>query len=186
MAIRKGGIPLTRSAQKKQVMTWLGISAEEYSKQYDKLRNRARNYERATGAPRVNVADLFAREARRQYYAERGIASEPSALYSAISSVTSASPGRALSTRAVDAAQSARKAEAEVRFGGVISNSKYSESFSAEVAELERSQGRPLSGTKYFEIAEKYARKLDAERKAVVAINQGIEDPFKRIFFSSK
>lgn len=66
MAIRRHGRELTPAQQKSYVMKLAGWSSEEYRKNYESLRKRARNYEKIAGFPRgaLNVADLLARDVR--------------------------------------------------------------------------------------------------------------------------
>lgn len=137
MAIKYKGKSLSPREQKAKVMEWTGWSSKKYRREYDKLRNRTRNHERATGAERgaINAADLLAREARRQYYAARGVGSNtPTNLFTAISQTTSASTGRELlqSTRAK--ISEVAIAATERQFHGLLSSSKFGSSLAADIA----------------------------------------------------
>lgn len=116
MAISLRGKRLTSSEQKQHVLKITGWTSEKYNKEYDKLRNRVRNYESATGAERgsINVADLLARNAVGNVYAARaGETYQPTALYRAVmtapSSSTTAIEQRAKKERLTDEQISAAK-----------------------------------------------------------------------------
>lgn len=102
MAISRNGVTLTPREQKKYVLERTGWTSEKYNKEYDKLRNRVRNYERATGIPRgdINAADLLARHALRKSWAERtGQPVKDSELYKAVLNAPTISTGKKLSKR---------------------------------------------------------------------------------------
>lgn len=77
--------PPRRSAaqRSRDIREWLGLTREQYNKQYDILRNRVRNYERAIGAQRGTVSparifhDIAYRQSRgmRLTFQERAIMS---------------------------------------------------------------------------------------------------------------
>lgn len=183
MAIIRRGKRLSAREQKAQTMAWTGWSPEQYQREYDRLRNRARNYERSTGAARINVADVLAREARRKYYAARGADVKQSALYSAIMSAPSSSTGRPLSNAAKHRIDAARGEQARVEFRGVIEKSKYKDRIAEEVA-ARVAAGTP-EGEALYAAARSAADDLEAERKNAALVNMGIDDPFSRIFFQS-
>lgn len=183
MAIVRRGKKLSAREQKKATMAWTGWSSEQYQREYDRLRNRARNYERVTGADRIDVADVLAREARRRYYAARGADINPSALYTAIFSAPSSSTGRPMSSAARGRIDAARGAQARAEFRGVIEKSKYKDRIAEEVATLVAA-GTP-EGEALYRAARKAADDLEAERNNIALINMGIDDPFSKIFFQS-
>ena len=186
MAIRRNGRELSPREQAKYVRDITGWTPAEYKRQRDLLYNRVRNYERATGAPKgtYNVSDLLARRERGKYYARRtGQEHVPSALLQAIESAPAASVGRTLSDAAKRRIDAAQYELADRRMGGVINKSKYSAQFAAEIAAL-RAKGE-LTGEKYYQTAEKYAREIEAERSATAAANANIVDPWDAVFFTS-
>ena len=183
MAIIRRGKRLSAREQKAQTMAWTGWSSDQYQREYDRLRNRARNYERVTGAARIDVADVLAREARRRYYAERGADIQPTALYRAIMSAPSSSTGRPVSNAATRRIDAARGAQARVEFRGVIDKSKYKDRIAEDVAALVAA-GTP-EGEALYTAARLAADDLEAERNNVSLVNMGIDDPFSKIFFQS-
>ena len=186
MAIRRNGRELSAREQAKYVRDITGWTPAEYKRQRDILYNRTRNYERAIGKPKgtYNVSDLLARRERGKYYARRtGQEYVPSALLQAIESAPASSSGRALTAAAKQRIDAAQYDLADRLMGGVINKSKYSAQFAAEIAAM-RDKGE-LTGPKYYETAEKYARKLEEERNAVAAANANIVDPWDAVFFTS-
>lgn len=183
MAIIRRGKRLSARERKAQTMEWTGWSSEQYQREYDRLRNRARNYERVTGAARIDVADVLAREARRRYYTERGADIQPTALYRAIMSAPSSSTGRPVSNVAKRRIDESREMQARAEFRGVIEKSKYKDRIAKEVAALVAA-GTP-EGAALYTAARSAAADLDAERKNASLINMGIDDPFSKIFFQS-
>lgn len=137
MAIKYRGGRLSPKEQKAKVLEWTGWTSKEYRREYDKLRNRTRNYERGGGMERgsINVADLLAREARRQYYAARGVGSStPTNLFIAITQTTSASPGRELSQGARQKISEAAITATERQYHGLLSSSKFGGSLASDIA----------------------------------------------------
>lgn len=186
MAIRRNGRTLTPREQAAYVREITGWTPAEYKRQRDLLYNRVRNYERATGKPKgtYNVSDLLARRERGEYYARKtGQQYQPTALLQAIESTTASSVGRKLSDAAKKRVDDSQYALADRLMGGIINRSKYSAQFAAEIAAL-RDKGE-LTGEKYYQTAEKYARMLDDERRAAAATNASIADPWDAVFFTS-
>lgn len=186
MAIRRNGRTLTPREQAAYVREITGWTAAEYKRQRDVLYNRVRNYERATGKPKgtYNVSDLLARRERGKYYArEAGQEYTPTGQLQAIESAPATSVGRKLTAAAKQRVDKTQYDLADRLMGGVINKSKYSAQFAAEIADL-RERGE-LTGEKYYQTAEKYARKLEEERKAVAAANANIVDPWDAVFFTS-
>lgn len=186
MAIRRNGRALSPREQAKYVREITGWTPAEYKRQRDLLYNRVRNYERATGTPKgtYNVSDLLARTERAKYYAAKtGQEYQPTAQVQAILSAPAASVGRKLTSTAKQRVDDAQYRLADRLMGGVINRSKYSAQFAAEIAAM-RAKGE-LTGEKYYKTAEKYARMLDDERRAVAATNASIVDPWDAVFFTS-
>lgn len=186
MAIRRDGRELSPREQAKYVRDITGWTPAEYKRQRDLLYNRVRNYERATGAAKgtYNVSDLLARRERGRFYARQtGQRYDPSAILQAIESAPATSVGRTLSDAAKRRIDAAQYELADRLMGGVINNSKYSTQFAAAIAAM-RDKGE-LTGGKYYQTAEKYARMLDDERRAAAATNANIVDPWDAVFFSS-
>lgn len=186
MAIRRNGRELSPREQAKYVRDITGWTPAEYKRQRDVLHNRTRNYERAIGKPKgtYNVSDLLARRERGKYYARRtGQEYVPTALLQAIESAPASSSGRALTDAAKQRVDRAQYDLADRLMGGVINKSKYSAQFAAEIDTL-RAKGE-LTGEKYYQTAEKYARMLDEERRASAATNANIVDPWDAVFFTS-
>lgn len=186
MAIRRNGRELSPREQAKYVRDITGWTPAEYKRQRDLLYNRVRNYERATGEAKgaYNVSDLLARRERGRFYARQtGQRYDPPAILQAIESAPATSVGRALSDTAKRRIDAAQYALADRQMGGIINKSKYSAQFAAEIAAL-RTKGE-LTGGKYYETAEKYARMFDDERRAAAATNANIVDPWDAVFFSS-
>lgn len=186
MAIRRNGRELSPREQAKYVREITGWTPAEYKRQRDILYNRTRNYERAIGKPKgtYNVSDLLARRERGKYYARRtGQEYVPSALLQSIESAPASSSGRALAAAAKQRVDAAQYDLADRLMGGIINESKYSAQFAAEIAAM-RDKGE-LTGQKYYETAEKYARKIEEERNATAAANANIVDPWDAVFFTS-
>lgn len=186
MAITRKGRKLTPREQSAEVRKLAGWDTKTYQKEYDKLRNRARAYERATGREKgsINVADLLARDVRRrwaaQYYGEKY---KPTELYYAVSSAPSISSGKQVSKQAMRRINVQELRSVSNQFKGVIQNSKYANQIRAEAEDLSR-QGK-LTASAYREIAEKYARALQEERENAQRLNASISDPYHKIYFNS-
>lgn len=187
MAVTRAGRTLKSSEQKKLVMQWTGWSSARYNKEYDKLRNRVRNFEKAATATKqkINVADLLLREERAKYYAKKqGREYVQSPLYAAVSAAPSTSTGAESLTRSArEKISAARERLTEAEFGGFIKNSKYAEEIARAVEEAKR-RGY-YSGAFYYSLVRTYATKLDEERKQIVALNKLLEDRSKVVFFES-
>lgn len=127
MAINYRGRRLSAREQKKKVMQWRGWDSKTYQREYDRLRNRVRNYERATGMERgsINAADLLARESRRQFYSARGADSAPTNLYQAIQATTSASTGAPMSQGTISKINEQAIAAYERQYHGLIERSRF-------------------------------------------------------------
>lgn len=171
MAIQKGGVTLTARQQKRYVQELTGWSTEQYNKEYDKLRNRVRAYERATGAPkgRYNVADLLARNARGEYFAKReGREYTPTNLYSAVQAAPSISSGRELSEAQTARITGAAREALNKQYAGFLKHSIYGgEAFEKAVRHAEEDLGRPLT-------VEEYARflRVQAERATAAKLSR--------------
>lgn len=186
MAIRRNGRALSPREQAKYVREITGWTPAEYKRHRDVLYNRVRNYERATGKPAgtYNVSDLLARDERAKYYAAKtGQEYQPTGLMQAILSAPATSVGRELTAAAKQRVDDAQYKLADRLMGGIISNSKYSAQFAAEIDTL-RAKGE-LTGEKYYKTAERYAKKIEEERNAVAAANANIVDPWDAVFFTS-
>ena len=186
MAIRRNGRELSPREQAKYVRDITGWTPAEYKRQRDLLYNRVRNYERATGAAKgtYNVSDLLARRERGRFYARQtGQRYDPPAILHAIESAPATSVGRKLTDAAKQRVDEAQYNLADRLMGGIINESKYSAQFAAEIAAM-RAKGE-LTGEKYYQAAEKYARMLDEERRTAAATNANIVDPWDAVFFSS-
>ena len=186
MAIRRNGRTLTPREQAAYVREITGWTPAEYKRQRDVLYNRTRNYERAIGKPKgtYNVSDLLARRERGKYYSRQtGQRYDPSAILHAIESAPASSSGRALTAAAKQRVDEAQYNLADRLMGGIINKSKYSAQFAAEIAAM-RDKGE-LTGEKYYQTAEKYARKFEEERNATAAANANIVDPWDAVFFTS-
>lgn len=84
--------PLTAREIKKRVMASTGWTSEQYQKQYDILRNKTRNYERATGSKtQIRVNELLYQQTQSQK--RYGAAYKPSRLVRAIMATPSSSTG---------------------------------------------------------------------------------------------
>lgn len=96
MAIWRKGKPLTPVEQRKYVQSITGWGDAEYKREYNKLRNRARNYERINGYQKgtINVPDLLARRERNKVYGDT-----PSQLLIRVESTTSASTSSRISVK---------------------------------------------------------------------------------------
>lgn len=190
MAIKRKGVTLTTRSQAEEVRRLTGWTRERYQREYDKLRNRVRAFEKVTGAREagaapINVADLLARDARARW-AEKfyGEPYNPTELYKAVSAAPSISSGRNVGAVASLRIQKAAEARIENQFAGLIYNSKYSEIIQGE---LERLYTDPdYTPAKKLALIEQYARAMEDERRNTRAINDNISDPFKKIPFSSK
>ena len=186
MAIKSGGVRLTPREQKAKVLGWTGWSPKEYERQYDRLRNRVRNFERANGLEKgsINAADLLARHAREEYFARRqGREVNNTTLWTAVSKSTSVSTGAKLSARSTAKIQTASVASLDARFAGLREKSMFAEDIQAELEALKKNGEYTFANVQA--IYDKYARKLDAARKRVGAFNASISDPFKRIEWKS-
>lgn len=186
MAIRRNGRALSPREQAKYVREITGWTPAEYKRHRDVLYNRVRNYERATGKPAgfYNVSDLLARDERAKYYAAKtGQQYQPIGIMQAALSAPATSVGRELTAAAKQRVDDAQYKLADRLMGGIINHSKYSAQFAAEIDTL-RGKGE-LTGAAYYKTAEKYAKKIDEEIKAVAAANANIVDPWDAVFFTS-
>lgn len=127
MAITVKKQRLTARQQKAYVQKITGWSTSEYNKQYDRLRNRTRNYERAAGLPKgsINVADLLANNERSKAMAGRYKETyRPTYQYQAIQKVTSASTGAKLTQAQLRAGEQAAFEAINNRYRGAIEKNK--------------------------------------------------------------
>lgn len=168
MAIKRGGVTLTARQQKRYVQELTGWSTEEYNKEYDKLRNRTRAYERATGAPKgkYNVADLLARNVRGEYYARReGREYTPTNLYSAIQAAPSISSGRRPSEASQARIASAAREALNKQYAGFLKHSIYGgEAFEKAVRRAEKGAGRALTVDEYARLLRTQAERATAAK----------------------
>lgn len=177
MAIRHGGRELTPKEQKAKVMQWTGWSTEQYNKEYDKLRNRTRAFERATGKPKgeINVADLLAKDARSRYYARYyGEQYTPTNLYQAVAATPSISSGKQLTQRTTERVMETAKARLTSQFHGLLNNSKYAQDIQAEVNRLGGLE--KISPADYEKILRKYGKLSTADRQAAEEYNRNRRD----------
>lgn len=186
MPIRRGGRILTNKERAAEIRRLTGWTQAEYNRRYDVLRNRARNYEAATGAERgsINVGDLLYRDARSRAMAQRyGEQYRPSGLYEAVSAAPASSTGRRISKAGIARVSTAEQSRGIRQFSGILYNSKYSEQL------LQLQQELILSGTydpiEFNKILEQYARRLQKERENAAAFNAATRDPFDYINWHS-
>lgn len=126
MAIQHKKKTLTARQQAAKVREWTGWSVQQYQKEYDKLRNRVRNYERINGykSGTINAADLLARNARAQFYAPRyGEQAKATQLYQAVMSTTSQSTGKKISAKTAAKARVAALNAISERYHGLLEKS---------------------------------------------------------------
>lgn len=169
MAIKYKGKSLPPREQKAKIMQWTGWSSKEYRREYDKLRNRTRNYERATGMERgtINIGDMLAREARRQYYAARGVGNNtPTNLFMAISQTTSASTGRELSQSTRAKISEVAISATERQFHGLLSSSKFGVALSEDIA---AARAGKISAAELARRAREYGAQSTALRERTTA-----------------
>ena len=186
MAIKSGGVRLTPREQKAKVLGWTGWSKKEYERQYDRLRNRVRNFERANGLEKgsINAANLLARHAREEYFAKRqGREVNNTTLWTAVNETTSASTGAKLSARTTAKIQTAGLASLDARFAGIREKSMFAEEIQAELEALKKNGEYTFANVQA--VYDKYARKLGEARESVGAFNEKVSDPFKRIEWKS-
>lgn len=186
MPIQRGGRTLTNRERAAEIRRLTGWTKEEYNRRYDVLRNRARNYEAATGAERgsINVGDLLYRDVRSRAMAQRyGEQYRPSGLYEAVSATPASSTGRRISQSGVARVLAAEQARGIRQFSGILYNSKYSGQL------LQLQQELILSGTydpiEFAKILEEYARQLGREKENISAFNRNVRDPFDYINWHS-
>lgn len=186
MPIQRGGRTLTNRERKAETMKLSGWDEKTYKRKYDVLRNRARNYEAATGAERgsINVGDLLYRDVRSRAMAQRyGEQYRPSGLYEAVSAATASSTGRRISKAGIARVSMAEQSRGIRQFSGILYNSKYSERL------LQLQQELILSGTynpiEFVKILEEYARQLGREKENIAAFNRNVRNPFDYINWDS-
>lgn len=121
MAIMRKGKVLTPRQQKAYVQNLTGWNDKQYKSEYNKLRNRAVNYERLTGMARgsINVRDLLANSVSRAYYGDK-----QTHLYNAVIQTTSASTSRALTSASRQKAEKAAFEYIENRYGSALKKSQ--------------------------------------------------------------
>ncbi len=98
--VKNGKIVTLSPAQVgREIRRSLGISRTEYNRQYDVIRKRVRNFNRATGA-NLSAQELFYRSSQRQ-----GAGLDATPLQKAVLSFTSSNTGSDLSRNALQAAR---------------------------------------------------------------------------------
>lgn len=121
--LNKGGL-LSKKEIKARTLAVTGWTTEQYNKEYDKLRNRVRNYERATGKQRGTYAvnELLYKEqaAKKKYGGEY----RPSALLRDIRESTSYSTGEKYAEKAKRVAIPRAFQGLKRSFAGAASKSK--------------------------------------------------------------
>lgn len=186
MPIQRGGRTLTNRERAAEIRRLTGWTQAEYNRRYDVLRNRARNYEAATGAERgsINVGDLLYRDVRSRAMAQRyGEQYRPSGLYEAVSAAPASSTGRRISQAGISRVSTAEQRRGIRQFSGILYNSKYSERL------LQLQQELILSGTydpiEFAKILEEYARQLGREKENISLFNRNVRNPFDYINWHS-
>lgn len=177
MAIRHGGRELTPKEQKTKVMQWTGWSTEQYNKEYDKLRNRVRAFERATGKPKgeINVADLLAKDARSRHFARYyGEQYTPTNLYQVVAATPSISSGKRLSVRTTERVRATAKDRLAAQFKGLINNSIYSPQIGVEIGYAGGWDNITVSELE--EILKRYGKISTLDRQAVEDYNENRRD----------
>lgn len=186
MPIQRGVRTLTNRERAAEIRRLTGWTKEEYNRRYDVLRNRARNYEKATGLEpgSIDVGDLLYRNQRRVAMSKRyGEEYKPTALYAAISATPAGSTGRQISQRGIQRVEAAEEARGNIQFSGILYNSKFSIELQKIKADMvETGTYDPIQFNK---ILEEYARRLDQERKNAAAFNKNTRDPFDYINWHS-
>lgn len=186
MPIQRGGRTLTNRERAAEIRRLTGWTQAEYNRRYDVLRNRARNYEAATGAERgsINVGDLLYRDVRSRAMAQRyGEQYRPSGLYEAVSAAPASSTGRRISKAGIARVSMAEQSRGIRQFSGILYNSKYSDQL------LQLQQDLILSGSydpiEFTKILEEYARQLGREKENIAAFNRNVRNPFDYINWHS-
>lgn len=177
MAIRHGGKELTPKEQKAQVLKWTGWTTTQYNKEYDKLRNRVRAFERATDKAKgeINVADLLAKDARSQYYARYyGETYTPTNLYQAVAATPSISSGKKLSRKTAERVQNVAKERLQAQYRGLLSNSAYSAQIGVEIGYLDGWERATVQEIE--EIINRYSKLSTLDRQAALDYNKNRRD----------
>ena len=159
MPIQRGGRTLTKRERKAETMKLSGWDEKTYNRKYDVLRNRTRNYEKATGLEpgSIDVGDLLYRNQRRVAMSKRyGEEYKPTALYAAISATPAGSTGRQISQRGIQRVEKADMVETGI-----------------------------YDPIQFNKILEEYARRLDQERENAAAFNKNTRAPFDYINWHS-
>ena len=177
MAIKRYGKELTPREQAAYVRKITGWTVKEYQREYDRLRNRARNFERINNIPRgsINVADMLAGFQRSKYmHATAGEMYTGTNLYQAVMAAPSVSTGARISARATAQPQSIGLQLLERQFAGLLTKSVYSQEIKTQVAAL--AQRGELNYQTYSELLKRYANLSAARRAAIEVYNKTVED----------
>lgn len=178
MAIKKGGKTLTAREQKRAVMEWKGWTSSQYNKEYDKLRNRARNYERAIGAKKgtINVADLLARDARNEYYNRtKGIERRTPADLKAIQRTTSASTGKKLSIKTAARVQAFAVEALRKEYSSLLQKTAKGEYKSKTVAAALGKLSKDATVADVREALRGAGREINEQRRAIAEYNRAAD-----------
>lgn len=170
MAIKSKGKTLTARQQAAKVREWAGWTREQYQKEYDKLRNRVRAYEKATGTPKgkLNVADILARDVRGRYFSRYyGEEYTPSNLYRAIQAAPSISSGKALKQAQAERIQARALEAINKQYAGFLKNSIF-----AQAAREEFDRLGAGSAYEYSRILKKYAELSLTSKQAIAESNK--------------
>lgn len=177
MAIKRYGKELTPREQAAYVRKITGWTVKEYQREYDRLRNRARNFERINNIPRgsINVADLLANFQRsKNIYATAGERYTGTSLYQAVMAAPSVSTGARISARATAQTRSSGLQLLERQFAGVLKNSVYSQEIKKQATAL--AQRGKLNYTSYYDLLKKYANLSTLRRESIAAYNKTVQD----------
>ena len=177
MAIRRSGKELTPREQAAYVRKITGWTVKEYQREYDRLRNRARNFERINNIPRgsINVAELLANFQRtKNIYATAGEMYTGTNLYQAVMAAPSVSTGARISARATAQTRSISLQHLERQFAGLLKNSVYSQEIRTQASAL--AQRGELDYKTYSELLKKYANLSTLRRATIEAYNKTVQD----------
>lgn len=186
MPIRRGGRTLTKRERKAETMKLSGWDEKTYNRKYDVLRNRTRNYEKATGVEpgSIDVGDLLYRNQRRVAMSKRyGEEYKPTALYAAISATPAGSTGRQISQRGIQRVKAAEEVRGNIQFSGILDNSKFS--IELQKIKADMVEAGTYDPIEFNKVLEQYARRLQKEREDVAVFNKNTRDPFDYINWHS-
>lgn len=165
--IFRGNKELTASEVKSFIMQQRGWTSQEYQKEYDKLRNRVRNfesYQRAQGVsvPKQNVSAILYREAKAMK--TYGARYTPSQEIERLRGFTSVSTGSFKAANVSPRLTQSQKTYVEARFAGLMASN------SAAHAIYERLKDKPAKAEKA--LAE-FASRIHAKPSGEGAIPSG-------------